>query len=331
MTRKLSDAWLLVKDSVTSLIDDKGPRLAAALAFYTLLSLSPLVVIAVAIAGLAFGEEAARGQIAAELSGVVGAHGASVIETLVQNAERPEAGVASSIIGLVVLLFGASGVFGELQDALNTIWRVEPKPGLGLRGLIRERLFSFAMVMGVAFLLLVSLVVSAVLAAAGKYLSGHLPGGDLVWNLLNGAISLVVIAGLFAATFKTVPSAHIAWRDVWIGAAVTALLFTLGKFAIGLYLGRSSVSSTYGAAGSLVALIVWVYYSAIILFFGAAFTRVYAERFGSHIEPSENAVAADDADAKKQRDAGKPAPARNAPARIERRGRHPGAGGHATS
>jgi membrane protein len=324
MTRRLLVPWVLLKESVTNLIDDKGPRLAAALAFYTLLSLSPLVVLAVALAGLAFGQEAARGQIAAELSGVVGSHGASVIETLVQNAEQPEAGVASSIIGLVVLLFGASGVFGELQGALNAIWRVEPKPGLGLRGLIRERLFSFAMVMGVAFLLLVSLVVSAGLAAAGKYLSGSLPGGEWLWSVLNVAISLAVISALFAATFKTVPSARIAWRDVWVGAAATALLFTLGKSAIGLYLGRSSVSSTYGAAGSLVALVVWVYYSAIILLLGAAFTRVYAERFGSHIEPSENAVATDEA---KKSAAGRPA---TAPARLERR-RDRGMGGHATS
>jgi len=291
MKQRLRTIWGVLKDTATSLIDASAPRLAAALAFYTLLSLSPLVVLIVALTGLVYGEEAARGQIAGELSALVGPHGASVIETVVANAKRPEAGVASSILGLVVLLFGASGVFGELQSALNTIWRVKPKPGLGVRGLIRERLFSFAMVMGVAFLLLVSLAVSALLSLAGNYLSEALPGGELVWSLLNGAISLAVISGLFAATYKTVPDARIAWRDVWVGSFVTALLFTLGKAGIGLYLGRSSFSSAYGAAGSLVALVVWVYYSAIILLVGASFTRVYATRFGSHIEPTENAVA----------------------------------------
>jgi membrane protein len=323
MKKRWMVPWVLVKESVTSLIDDKGPRLAAALAFYTLLSLSPLVVIAVALAGLAFGEEAARGQIAAELSALVGSHGAGVIETLVQNAKKPEAGIASTVIGVVVLLFGASGVFGELQDALNQIWRVEPKPGLGLRGMIRERLFSFAMVMGVAFLLLVSLIVSTLLAAAGKYLSGALPGGAWVWNALNAAISLGVISALFAATYKTVPDAHITWRDVWVGAGVTALLFTLGKSLIGIYLGRSSVSSTYGAAGSLVALVVWVYYSAIILMLGAAFTRVWATRYGSRIEPAENAVVKEESP---------PSGTARTPDEPEPEQRRPnsGVGGHAT-
>jgi membrane protein len=268
------------------------------------------------IAGMAFGEEAARGQIAGQLGALVGPHGASVVEGVVANAKAPEAGVVSSIVGIVVILFGASGVFGELQSALNQIWRVEPKPGTGIRGLIRERLFSFAMVMGVAFLLLVSLVVSTLLAGVGKFLSGTLPGGAWLWAVLNVVISLGVVSTLFAATFKTVPDARIAWRDVWIGGVVTAVLFTLGKSLIGLYLGRSTVSSAYGAAGSLVALVVWVYYSAIILLFGAAFTRVYATCFGSHIEPTEHAVAKEDADEE---------PARSARARVS------SSGGHATS
>ncbi|HEY3497960.1 MAG TPA: YihY/virulence factor BrkB family protein, partial [Polyangiaceae bacterium] len=179
---------------------------------------------------------------------------------------------------------------GELEAALDTIWEVEPKPGRGIMGMVKDRLFSFAMVMGVAFLLLVSLIMSAALAAVGAFLSGALPGGEALWQVLNFAFSLAVVTGLFALMFKLVPHVKVAWRDVWIGAFVTALLFTLGKLLIGLYLGKAGVSSSYGAAGSLVVLVIWVYYSASILLFGAEFTQVYASRFGSRIEPTENAV-----------------------------------------
>jgi len=284
--------WYLVKTTASTWIDDNAPRLAAALAYYALLSLAPLIVLALAVAGFAFSEEAARGGIAQELGGLVGDAGAVAVENIVKNAKAPAAGVFSTIAGIVVLLFGASGVFGELQSALNAIWEVAPKPGRGIGGLVRDRLFSFAMVMGVAFLLLVSLIASALLAAVGHFLSDALPGGELVWQVVNLAISLGIIASLFTLMFKTVPDAKVAWRDAWIGGAVTALLFTLGKFGIGLYLGKSAVSSSYGAAGSLVLLVVWVYYSASILLFGAEFTQVFATAYGSRIVPAKNAVEA---------------------------------------
>jgi membrane protein len=285
-------AWYLVKTTASDWMEDDATRLAASLAYYSILSLAPLVVLALAIAGFAFSEEAARGGISRELGGLVGSSGAEAVEGIVKNAKAPAAGILSSIVGIVVLLFGASGVFGELQAALNAIWEVAPKPGRGIMGIIRDRLFSFAMVMGVAFLLLVSLVVSAALAGIGRFLSGRLPGGEVLWQGVNFVISFGVIAALFAVLFKTVPDAKVAWRDVWVGGLVTAGLFTLGKFLIGLYLGKSTISSSYGAAGSLVLLVIWVYYSASILLFGAEFTQVYAGAFGSRIRPADNAVAA---------------------------------------
>jgi membrane protein len=284
--------WYVIKKTASDWLDDNAPRLAAALAYYALLSLAPLIVLALAVAGFAFSEEAARGGIARELSGLVGTAGGNAIENIVRSAKAPAAGVLSTVGGIVVLLFGASGVFGELQSALNTIWEVAPRPGRGLGGLIRDRLFSFAMVMGVAFLLLVSLIASAVLAGIGHFLSSTLPGGEVLWQALNLLISLAIIASLFTVMFKTVPDAKVAWRDAWVGGAVTALLFTLGKFAIGLYLGKSAISSSYGAAGSLVLLVIWVYYSSSILLFGAEFTQVFASAYGSRIVPDKNAVEA---------------------------------------
>jgi membrane protein len=284
------EIWALLKETGEDFIEDNAPRLAAALAYYTLLSLAPLVVLAIAIAGIAFDQDATRGRLASELGAVVGPSGASAVQTIVENARTPSAGIVSSAFGLIVLLFGASGVFGELQGALDTVWEVAPKPGRGLWGTIRDRLFSFAMVMGVAFLLLVSLILSAVLAAVGRFFERSLPGGETLWQASNFVLSFAVISVLFAVTFKVVPDVKIRWRDVWMGAVVTAFLFGVGKFLIGLYLGKSSVASSYGAAGSLVLLVIWVYYSALILFLGAEFTQVYAKRFGSRIRPSANAV-----------------------------------------
>jgi membrane protein len=190
-----------------------------------------------------------------------------------------------------VLLFGASGVFGELQAALNTVWDVAPKPGRGIWGIVKDRFFSFTLVVGVAFLLLVSLIASAALTWLGQVFERSLPGGALVWQVLNFSISLAVVTALFALIFKTLPDVHIHWRDVWVGAAVTAALFTLGKFLLGLYLGSAGVGSAYGAAGSIIALVIWVYYSAQVLLVGAEFTEVYARRFGSRITPDEQAVS----------------------------------------
>jgi membrane protein len=290
VARRLRQIWPLFKETGEDFVEDNVTRLAAALAYYTILSLAPLVVLALAMAGLAFDQEATRGRLAAELGAVVGSSGAEAVEAIVESAKTPSTGIVSSVIGVVVLLFGASGVFGELQGALNTIWEVAPKPGRGIWGTVRDRLFSFAMVMGVAFLLLVSLILSAALSAVGAFLERSLPGGEAIWQVTNFVLSFAVVSALFAVTFKVVPDVEIRWRDVWIGALVTAFLFTIGKLLIGLYLGKSSVASSYGAAGSLVVLVIWVYYSSVILFLGAEFTQVFARRFGSRIRPSDKAV-----------------------------------------
>lgn len=271
---------------------DRAARLAASLALYTLLSLAPLLIVSIAVAGVVFGEEAARGQISDELGGLVGSTASEAIQSLVANARAPNAGITSSVIGIGVLFFGASGVFGELQAALNQIWRVEPRSGGGTRGFMRERLLSFAMVSGVAFLLLVSLVVSAVLTLVASRYSSLVPW-PASWLLLDVVVGLAVTTVLFAVVFKVVPDTKIAWRDVWVGALVTAACFTLGKGLLGWYVGRHATVSPFGAAGSLVALIVWVYYSAQILLFGAALTHVYAARYGSLRRRAPPAVESD--------------------------------------
>ncbi|MEJ7733324.1 MAG: YhjD/YihY/BrkB family envelope integrity protein [Polyangiaceae bacterium] len=282
--------WPLLKDTGEDWVEDKASRLAGALAYYTLLSLTPLLVLAVSVSGLVFGEEAARGQIAGQLQAMVGPEAGETIQSILASAKTPSHGVIGTVLSGALLLFGASGVFGELQDSLNTIWEVQPKPGRGIMGLVRDRLFSFTMVLGVAFLLLVSLVLSAGLAALGGVFESALPGGEWVWTVVNIAVSLLVISALFALMYKVVPDAEIAYRDVIVGAVVTAVLFTVGKTLIGLYLGKAGVASPFGAAGSVVVIVVWVYYSANIFFLGAEFTQAYARRFGSRIVPTKNAI-----------------------------------------
>ena len=280
----------LLKATFAEWQEDKAARLAAALAYYTAFSIAPLVLLAIVIAGVVFGEEAAQGAIFAQLQGLLGQEGAAMLEAAVQNSRKPGANVLSAVIGLATLAWSASNVFAQLQEALNTIWEVEPKPGQGLVGMAKKRLLSMSMVLGIGFLLLVSLVLSAGLAALGQLFGGLLPGGEALWHVVDFVVSFAVVAALFAAIYKVLPDAEIAWGDVWVGAVVTAALFTLGKIAIGLYLGHASVGSTYGAAGSLLVLLVWIYYAAQILFFGAEFAQVYARRFGSRIVPSEGAV-----------------------------------------
>jgi membrane protein len=282
--------WTMLKDTASDWSDDNASRLAAALAYYTVLSIAPMMVLAVAVAGLVFGEDAARGQIAAQLGNIVGPQASSAIQTIIANAKTPESGILGTIVGVAVLLFGASGVFGELQASLNVVWEVAPKPGRGIRGFIEQRFFSFTMVLGVAFMLLVSLALSAGLSAAGSVVADVLPGGAALWQVVNFCVALGLITVLFALIFKVIPDAKIAWRDVWMGAFVTALLFNLGKFALGLYLGHASLGSPYGAAGSIIVLVVWVYYAAQILLLGAEFTQVYARRRGDKIEPSAHAT-----------------------------------------
>ena len=290
MHKGLKTTLEVLKQTFTDWIDDRAPRLGAALAYYATFSIAPLVVIVIAIAGVWFGKQQAQEQIFSQLGGLVGAQGAQAIGGMLEAAQKPHEGMIASVLAVITLIFGATGVFVQLQDALNTIWEVRPKPGRGILGFIRHRTLSLAMVFAIGFLLLVSLILSAGLAAAGQWLSGAMPGGEGLWQFINAAISFVVIALLFTFMFKYLPDVKIAWRDVWIGGTITALLFTAGKFALGMYLGRSSVASAYGAAGSLVILLLWVYYSAQIFLFGAEFTQVYANRFGAKLKPAENAM-----------------------------------------
>lgn len=262
----------------------KGPRLGASLAFYTLLSLTPLLLVVVAIGGLVFGQYAAQAQIIRQINNLVGAEGAKAIQALLEGSRGTTNGILATLLGLVTLLFGASGVMIELRDALNTIWEVPPSQATGLQNIevfVKERLFSFAIVLAIGFLLLVSLVISAWLAALGTFSSHILPVPEALLHAANAFVSFLVITGLFAAIYKIMPDARIEWWDVLMGAAVTSLLFTVGKLLIGLYLGKASFASTYGAAGSVVVFIVWVYYSAQIFFMGAEFTKIFADRYGS--------------------------------------------------
>lgn len=291
---QLGHVGSLLKATVVEWIDDNAARVAASLAFYTLLSMAPLVLLSVALIGALMGETDAQARILGTVESVVGPQAAGALSAVVGSAHKSDSGFMSSVIGVVVLLVGASGVFGELQYALDTIWGVKPKPNRGIMGVLKDRLFSFSMVIGVAFVLLVSLVISTVLSGMGRVVSDQLPGGAVVWQCVNLTISLGVITVLFAIIFKVVPDIEIRWRDVWFGAFVTAVLFSAGKYVLGLYLGTSSVASSYGAAGSVVALVVWVYYSSQLVFLGAEFTQVFARRYGVEIQPSKNAVFIDE-------------------------------------
>lgn len=281
--------WRFLNELVALWQQRNVARLAAALAYYSAISIAPLLIIVLAIAGLAMGSKEAQQQLVVQMRGLVGEQGGQVVEMVIENADRPSLASLAGILGLFVLLWGATNVFVELQDALNTIWGVAPKPGRRLWITLRARLLSFAMVLVIGFLLLVSLVISTALTLLSNFLSGLLPGFDLLWLGVNFLISLSVITLLFGLLFKVLPDVIVAWRDVWLGAAVTALLFVVGKSLIGFYLGQQSFGSAYGAAGSLVVLLIWVFYSAQIVLVGAAFTQVYATHYGQGVEPSEQA------------------------------------------
>jgi membrane protein len=273
----------LFKQTWTEFSEDKAQRLGAALAYYTIFSLGPILLIAVSIAGLVFGKEAAQGRIGAELQGVFGANVADQLNTMIASAHKKGSGTIAMIIGIITLIFGAAGVFGQLKDALNTIWNVEEKKSGGIMTTVRQRFLSMAMVLGVGFLLLVSLVIDAAISAMGHWISARFPGGEVLFQTLQLIVSFGVITVLFAMIFRYLPDTHVEWRDVWLGAGFTGFLFVLGKFGLGLWLGKGSIGSAYGAAGSLVILLVWIYWSAQILFFGAEFTQVYANAHGSRI------------------------------------------------
>lgn len=283
----LKAVWTLLKDTVAEWQADKVPLLAAALAYYTVFSLAPLLVIVIAIAGFVFGPEAARNQLDEQIQGLVGAQGADAIQTMIQNAYQPSSGIVATVVSLVTLLLGASGVFAQLQDALNTIWEVPP-PKAGVKGMVKARASSFAMILVIGFLLLVSLVISAALATIGNFFGGLIPGLAFAWQVINFVISFAVVTLLFGLIYRVLPDVKVPWGDVWHGAIVTSLLFTVGKWLLGLYIGNSGVASPYGAAGSFVVVLVWVYYSAQILLFGAEFTQVYSKRYGSRWRLARN-------------------------------------------
>lgn len=283
----------MIKAAVNAWLDDYAPSMGAALSYYTLFSLAPLLIIVIAVAGMVFGQEAAQGEIVAQLRGIMGEEGAVAVENMLKTAREPAKGVVATIVGIVLLLLGATAIFGELQSALDRIWRVPAAQAeSGIWQLLRTRLLSFGLVLGLGFMLTVSLVVSAALAALGKWWNNWFEGWVVYFEILNFAVSCGIFTVLFAMIYKIMPRATIPWRDVWTGAAVTALLFTIGKVLIGLYLGKSSLASGFGAAGSFVLLIVWVYYSAQIFLLGAEYTWVYANRHGSRVPMPNLATSA---------------------------------------
>jgi membrane protein len=290
--------WQLARKSVDEFFEDSPFQLAAALSFYTVLSLSPLVLIVVAAAGLVWGEQPVRSELLNQIRELTGDAGAETVRTVLESTTISGQSIGSMILGIITLLFGATTVFAQLQSSLNQIWDVKTavktvtRRGL-LWSLIRTRLLSLTLVLAVGFLLLVSLVVSAALAAFQAYLSRAFPGGGTLWQILNFLVSLLVISVLIAMVYRVLPDVRLDWPDVWVGAVTTSLLFGVGKFLIGLYLGRASIGSSYGAAGSLVVFLVWVYYSSLIMFFGAEITFVYAQDRRNRVRPTELAVVAD--------------------------------------
>lgn len=267
--------WAIVRGGLKGWWNDNVPRLGASLAYYTLFAIAPVIIVAIGIAGLVFGPEAVRGQIVHQVDDLIGLEGGRAVQALLQGASNHSAGVLATVIGSITFLLGATGAFLELQYALNTIWRVAPKATAGLRDFLVQRLVSFGLVVAIGFLLMVSLAVSAALAAFSGWLNASVPGIAFVWMAVNLVISIAVTTLLFALVYKVLPDVDLDWPDVWTGALMTSVLFAIGKTVIGLYIGHSSTASSYGAAGSVVVLLLWVYYSAQIVLFGAELTRAY--------------------------------------------------------
>ena len=291
ITDGLPKVWELIKRTYTKWNEDHAPGLGAALSYYTLLSLAPLLMIVIAIAGLVFGEEAAQGQIMGQIQGLVGEESAKAIQSMIEAARKPTAGVLATVIATIMLLVGATGVFAQLQESLNIIWKVKAKPEEGIWRLLKERFISLLAVLGTGFLLLISLVISAGISALGASLEYILPGPEFLLQMFNFFVSFTVVTVLFAMIYKLLPDTPIRWGDVWIGASITSLLFTIGKFFIGLYLGKSNVGVAYGTAGSLVVILIWVYYASQIFLFGAEFTAVYAGSHDTKKAPTSHAQA----------------------------------------
>ena len=281
-------AWILVKDTIEGFIDDNALSRGASIAYYTLFAIAPVLLIIVAIAGTVFGRDAAEGAIVDQLSGLMGTRTAEALEGMIKSASNPAAGALASIIGSVAVFVAATGVFGEVQSAMNAIWKAAPRPTTVTR-FMRARLASLGLVVTSGFLLTTSLAVSAALAAVSLYLKDMFPGAELVLRIADIVISIFLISGMFAAMFKVLPDTPIAWRDVAIGAVATTALFEGGKYLIALYIGQTNVAASYGAAGALIVLLLWIYYSAQIFLLGAEFTRAFAKRYGSHADGGLNA------------------------------------------
>ena len=284
----VNQTWTLLKESISSFLQDEALTRGAAIAFYTVTSIGPVLFIIVAIAGLVFGEEAASGAVSAQLGGLMGQQSAELLQTAIQNASGKLSGSLATLLGVIVLIITASGVFTEMQQTLNVIWKAEPQ-GSTVSALLRARATSLGLVAALGFLLLVSLVISTILTALSNFINAMLPAGHLILQTLNFLASFVLITVLFAAIYKMVPDRRIEWRDVVVGAVATSLLFTIGKFLIGLYLGSSTVATSYGAAGGLIIVLLWVYYSAQIFLFGAEFTKAYAHHHGSRTRQAVSA------------------------------------------
>ena len=286
------NASSLLKQTLQEWLQDKAPQLGAALAYYTVFSLAPLILVLLAVVDVLFREDpaGARNMITHQISYFLDPSALQVVQNIAQKASQPGQNTIATIIGIVLAVFGASGVFGQLQDALNTIWGVKAKPGLGIWGFLRARFLSFAMVAGICFLLLVSLAIEAILKGFSQYMQSFLPGGIVIAVTVYLVFDFAVVVLLFAMIFRFLPDVKIQWRDVWIGAIMTAILFGLGKWLLGLYLGSGAAGSTYGPASSLITLLLWVYYASQILLFGAEFTQVYADQSGREVKPDQYAV-----------------------------------------
>ncbi len=284
------DIGWIFKRALAGWWNDNVPRLGASLAYYTLFALAPILIVAITIAGFFFGADAVQSEVTGQIRGLVGEAGGQAVQAMLQAANQRGDNTLATVIGLVTFFLGATGAFLELQTALNAIWRVKPRPDAGIKEMLLQRLVSFGLVVGVGFVLLVSLLVSAGLSALNRYVGAMVPEIAVVWQGVNTLVSLGVVTLLFAMIYQFLPDVELRLSDVWVGGLVTAGLFTIGKFLIGLYLGTSGVASTYGAAGSVVVLLIWVYYSAQIVLLGAEFTRAYVERFGARPVPSELAT-----------------------------------------
>jgi membrane protein len=289
----MKKGWTLIKATLKEFGRDKATRLAAALSYYTAISIAPMLIFLLLILGFLVGGGTAENQLISQIQTAVGPEASEFITGIIENAQEPTAGGIAGILSLIVLIWGSTNVLSHLQETLNVVWNVKPRPDLGIVKTIRRRLFAFGLVVGIGLLLFASVLFSSVLAVIANLFTDLLPGGALLWQVVEFVISLIIVTLLFAVLFKMLPDAETKWSDIWPGAILTAVLFTIGRIALTIYMGQAAPGSAYGAAGSVIIFLLWVYYSSLILFFGAEFTQVYANRYGAGIEPSDDAVFAD--------------------------------------